>query len=260
MGPVRFMETFMASSASNYAAGLAFHAFVSVFPLILAMVALVGLFPQSDELRKLVETSLAGIFPKAERATVALSFHHARAAAGALVVVSLLGLLWTGTNLFCSMEFALNEVYLCNGRSIFRSRLMGVAMIVVFVAAIAVTVGANALSEYLPGNQIFGFVTGWLVMFGLLVAIYKFVPNRQVDFAEVWPGAVLAAFSIEILTFAFPAYAAATNSVASYGRQFGLMFVLATWFYLLCMLLLLGAVLNRMRIEHFAELKRVPHL
>ena len=251
---VRFVETYVASSAGNYAAGLAFHAFVSVFPLILAMIALVGLFPQSDELRKLVETALAGIFPRAERGTIVQTFHHAREAAGALVVVSFLGLLWTGTNLFSSMEFALNEVYLCNGRSMIRSRLMGIAMIGVFVTAIAVTVGTNALAAYLPGKQVFAFVTGWLVMFSLLIAIYKFVPNRQVDFAEVWPGALLAALSIEILTFAFPVYAAATNSVASYGRQFGLMFVLATWFYLLCMLLLLGAVLNRMRIEHFVEL------
>ena len=71
---------------------------------------------------------------------------------------------------------------------------------------------------------------------------------------------MFAASRIQTLPFALPAEAAAPNSGASYGRQFGLMFVLATWFYLLCMLLLFGAVLNRMRIEHFAELKRVPDL
>ena len=246
----------MASSATNYAAGLAFHAFVSVFPLILAMIALVGLFPQAEDLRRLVESSLAGIFPKAERATIALSFHHAQAAAGALVIVSILGLLWTGTNLFSSMEFALNEVYLCNSRSLLRGKLMGLLMIGVFVVAISLTVGANAVAEFLPGHRIFGFVAGWVVMFSLLVVIYKVVPNRKISFAEVWPGALLAALSIEILSLAFPIYSNLTNSAASYGREFGLMFVLATWFYLLCLLLLVGAVLNRMRLEHFMEVEQ----
>lgn len=250
----------MSSSASNYAAGLAFHAFVSAFPLILAMIALVGLFPQAEDFRKLVESSLAGIFPRGERGTIALTFSHAKGAAGALVIVSLLGLLWTGTNLFCSMEFALNEVYGCKSRSIIGSRLMGLAMIGTFVGAIALTVGANALAEFFPGSHIFGFVTGWLVMFGLLVIIYRYVPNRQIDFAEVWPGALLAALSIEALTIVFPIYANLTNSSASYGRQFGFLFVLATWFYFLCMLLLMGAVLNRMRILHFTELQGVPKL
>lgn len=257
---MRFVETYMSSSASNYAAGLAFHAFVSTFPLILAMIALVGLFPQAEDFRKLVESSLAGIFPRGERETIALSFAHAKGAAGALVIVSVLGLLWTGTNLFSSMEFALNEVYLCASRSMLRSRLMGLAMIGTFVVAIALTVGANALAEFLPGRHIFAFVLGWLVMFGLLVVIYRYVPNRAIDFAEVWPGALLAALSIEVLTIVFPIYASATNSAASYGRQFGFLFVLATWFYFLCMLLLMGAVLNRMRIEHYAEQKKVPDL
>ena len=245
----------MASSASNYAAGLAFHAFLSTFPLILGMIALVGLFAQSNDIKELVENSLASVFPRGERATIVLTFQHAKGAAGALVILSVAGLLWTGTNLFSSMEFALNEVYLCNSRSLLRSRLMGLAMIGVFAVAIAVTVGANAAEQLIPGRRIVSFVVGWVVMFVLLVVIYKFVPNRQVDFAEVWPGAVLAALSIEILTLAFPIYVSLTNSAASYGREFGFLFVLATWFYLLCMLLLMGAVLNRMRIEHFVELE-----
>jgi membrane protein len=257
---VRFVELYMSSSASNYAAGLAFHAFVSTFPLILAMIALVGLLPQAEEFRKLVESSLAGIYPKGERAAIALTFSHAKGAAGALVVVSVLGFLWTGTNLFSSMEFALNEIHLCVSRSILRSRLMGLAMIGTFVAAIALTVGANALAEFFPGTHIFGFLTGWLVMFGLLIVIYRYVPNRPIDFAEVWPGALLAALSIEVLTIVFPIYADLTNSAGSYGRQFGFLFVLATWFYFLCMLLLMGAVLNRMRVEHYAALRSVPKL
>jgi HAMP domain-containing protein len=46
----------------------------------------------------------------------------------------------------------------------------------------------------------------------------------------------------------FPLYARFAGGFNSYGAQFGLFFLLATWLYLLSELMLLGAVYNRFRL------------
>jgi hypothetical protein len=128
---------------------------------------------------------------------------------------------------------------------------MGFLMMLILVAAIAFTVVVNSLTAFIPmagpALGIVSFLLGAGVMIGLLVALYRLVPNRTFSFREVLPGALLAGTLIEVLSLAFPLYARFAGGFNTYGQQFGLFFLLATWFYLLSQLILLGAVYNRYR-------------
>jgi membrane protein len=177
------------------------------------------------------------------------TFEHAKTSAGALALFSLLALLWSGTNLFASMEFALNQIYLSASRPFWRTRAMGVVMLGVFIAAVGASVGISTALAIAPGLAVLGFVSGWILMTALLMVIYRVVPSRRTRFSEVWHGAVVAGLSIELLNLAFPLYLQLTHGAATYGRSFGFLFVVGTWTYLLSMLLLLGAVINRMRFD-----------
>jgi uncharacterized BrkB/YihY/UPF0761 family membrane protein len=73
--------------------------------------------------------------------------------------------------------------------------------------------------------------------------------DHAARFSEVWPGALVAGLSVELLNLAFPIYLHLTRGAATYGRSFGFLFVVGTWTYLLSMVLLLGAVINRMRFD-----------
>jgi hypothetical protein len=95
---------------------------------------------------------------------------------------------------------------------------------------------------------VLSFVIGAAVMVTLLVLLYRFVPNRTFSLREVLPGALLAGVLIEALSLVFPLYTRYAGGFSSYGAQFGLFFLLATWLYLLSELLLLGAVYNRLRL------------
>jgi len=128
-----------------------------------------------------------------------------------------------------------------------RQKLMGFVMMMLLVVAVVSTVGVNSISGFLPYAWIVSLLLGALVMVGLLVLLHLFVPNRTITLQEVLPGAVLAGVLIELLSLAFPLYARYAGSFNTYGAQFGLFFLLATWFYLLSELLLLGAVYNRFR-------------
>jgi uncharacterized BrkB/YihY/UPF0761 family membrane protein len=182
---------------------------------MLGLIAVIGLFPQSDEIKAGVEKVLVVAFPPSEQAGMLRSLQHAKTSAGTLALVSLLALLWSGTNLFASMEFALSQIYLCAVRPFWRTRLMGLAML----------------------------------MTAVLVVIYRFVPNRRIRLSQVWPGALVAGLSFELLNLAFPIYVQLTRGATAYGRSFGFLFVLGTWTYLLSVVLLLGAVMNRMRLD-----------
>ncbi len=247
--PLSIVTAYFASHASDHAAGLAFNAFLSMFPLMLGLVALVGLFPQSDEIKSAVEKVLVVAFPPSEQAGMLRAFQHAKTSAGALALFSLLALLWSGTNLFASMEFALNQIYLCASRPFWRTRVMGVVMLGVFLVAVGASVGISTALAIAPGLAVLGFVFGWILMTALLMVIYRVVPNRRTRFSDVWPGALVAGLSIELLNLAFPLYLHLTRSAATYGRSFGFLFVVGTWTYLLSMVLLLGAVINRLRFD-----------
>jgi membrane protein len=240
---------YLASHASDHAAGLAFNAFLSMFPLVLGLIALVGLFPQADDLKGAVEKVLVVVFPPGEQAGILKSFQGAKSTAGTLAVVSVLALVWSGTNLFASMEFALNQIYLARTRSFWRNRLMGLSMLGVFLVAVGVSVGIGSAITLAPEPTIVGFVFGALVMAAVLLVIYRYVPNRKSRFSELWPGALASGVCIELLNFAFPTYVQLTHGAATYGRTFGFLFILGTWTYFLSMFLLFGAVMNRMRLD-----------
>ncbi len=174
--PLNIVMAYLASHASDHAAGLAFNAFLSMFPLVLGLIALVGLFPQSDEIKGAVEKVLVVAFPPSEQAGILKSFQHAKSSAGTLALVSVLALVWSGTNLFASMEFALNQIYLSATRSFWRNRLMGLTMLGVFLVAVGVSVGVSTASADAPEHTIVSFVFGALIMAAVLLIIYRYVP------------------------------------------------------------------------------------
>jgi uncharacterized BrkB/YihY/UPF0761 family membrane protein len=91
-------------------------------------------------------------------------------------------------------------------------------------------------------------VIGAVVMVTTLILLYRFVPNRTFRLKGVLPGAILGGLLIELLTLAFPFYQRISHGFNTYGAQFGLFFLIATWLYLLSQVLLLGAVYNRFRL------------
>ncbi len=247
--PGRLMTAYGESKAANYASGLAFNAFLTMFPLILGLLTIVGLLVQNAALEAKLQEAIIGIFPPDAHAQLTQAFKGIKHNVGVLGIISILGLIWSGTGLFASMEFALSQVFGTGQRNLLRQRLMGLIMMVVFMTAILLATGVNGVvGSGLPLAPFSGFLLGSLIMVGLLVMIYRFVPNRSFPFSQIWPGALLAGVLIEVLSLIFPIYGKVAHGFNTYGQQFALFFLLATWLFFLCQLLLLGAVLNRLRL------------
>lgn len=249
--PVRVVAAFGQSQASNYAAALAFSSFLAMFPMMLGALSIIGLSIRDPATEARFQSLLLQLFPSAQP-----ELQHAilgvKQSAGWLALVSLSGLIWSASGIFATMEFALTQIFGTKQRGMIRQKLMGFVMMLVLVVALGITVAANSaagyLSPYIPYARVLSFVFGAAVMVVLLVVLYRFVPNRTFTLLEVLPGALLAGVLIEALSFMFPLYTRFAGSLNTYGAQFGLFFLLATWLYLLSELLLLGAVYNRFRL------------
>jgi len=244
--PGRLIAAFGSSQAGNYASGMAFTAFVSMFPLILGLLAILGLATRSESTKATVLTAILAFFPKKAGPEISSAFEGLRHYSGLFGGIGIVGLLWSGSSLFTSMEFSLGMVLGVRQRSFLRQRGMALVMTFLFPIALVVTVGINSLIA-LPGlGFLFEPVAGLLVWFAFMLAVYRLVPNRTHRVRELWPGILIAGVAMELLTLLWPVYANLSHNFSTYGTVLGGFFILATWLYLLSEFILLGAVANRM--------------
>jgi membrane protein len=246
--PVQVLMAYGESQGGNYAASLAYNAFLAMFPLILGMLAIVGFVVSDAGIRQSVYDGIISVFPSDAHAQILQALVNVHRSAGLLGILSILGLLWSGTSLFASMEFALTEIFGTKQRDMLRQRAMGLIMVLIFIAAVLFVVGANSALAASPGAGIVGVVAGAVVLIALMIAIYRFVPNRTFALKDIWPGAVLAGVLVELFSLLFPLYAKISQGFSTYGQQFALFFLLATWLGFMSQFVLIGAVFNKMRL------------
>jgi membrane protein len=258
----RVIAAYGESQASNYAAALAFAAFLAMFPMILGALSIIGLAIRDPVSEARFQSLVLQLFPASAQPELQSAIRGVKQSAGWFGLVSLAGILWSASGVYATMEFALTRIFGTRQRAMLRQKLMGFAMVMVLVVALGFAAAANAgagfVSSYVPYAWVLSFAIGALVMVALLVLLYRFVPNRRFSLREVLPGAVLAGVLIEVLSLGFPLYARFAGSFNTYGAQFGLFFLLATWLYLLSQLLLLGAVYNRFRLAQPATNGLIP--
>lgn len=245
--PVRVLQAFGASQASNYASALAFNTLLAMFPLMLGILAIIGLSIRDPAAEASFQALIVATFPATAQPELIRALHGVKDSAGLLAVISITGLIWSGSGIFATMEFGFAQIFGIPQRDTVRQKLMGFVMLIVLVVAVGVTVGVNALAGLLPAAWLLSFVVGATAMVALLVLLYRLVPNRTYPLREVLPGALLAGVLIEVLSLVFPLYEHIAGGFNTYGAQFALFFVLAAWFYLLSNLVLLGAVYNKFR-------------
>jgi membrane protein len=245
---VRVVSAYGASQASNYAAALAFAGFLAMFPMMLGVLSIVGFLIRDPATEARFLNFIVQMFPNTAQPQLVQALTGVKQSAGWMGLLSLGGLIWSASGIFSTMEFALTQVFGTKQRGMLRQKAMGLVMIVLLVVAIAATVAANSIVNLFPMAWLVSLVIGAVVMVTMLILLYRFVPNRTFRLKDVLPGAILGGILIELLTLAFPFYQRISHGFNTYGAQFGLFFLIATWLYLLSQVLLLGAVYNRFRL------------
>jgi membrane protein len=253
----RVLKKFVADKAPREATLLAWTTLLAMFPIVLAAAAILGLVLRTtgNNPSSAVYRDFIAIIPdrRARFELLRAIAQHAEAVS----VISLVGLVISGSALFGTMDEAFARVYQIKARSFLRQKLMSVAMIAAFTLLVGLAVGSSALLpvleqlSFLPHgisrggtgiviHSVLGIADGVL----LFMIIYLVVPNRKLRVAHVIPGALLAGIMFEAITLMFPVYIRFNQSINAYGATFGLFFLLMAYFYLLGLITMLGAELN----------------
>ena len=242
------------------AAQLAFYFFLSLFPALLFLVALIGYLPLEDTLARML-TRLGSVAPgevvtllRAQLEELVLGSH------GGLLTLGIAGAIWSSSAAMLSLINALNHAYdVEERRSWWKQRLVAILLTIagavfIVLSLVLVLAGPGAAAwvagwfHLAPVFALVWAVARWPLMLSLIVfaidLVYRFGPNRRGGWAWVTPGALLATGLWILSSFAFKFYVANMAQFnATYGAIGGVVVVLL-WCYVSGLAILVGAELN----------------
>ena len=250
----RVIQEMAADDATHLAAGVAYYAIFSLFPLLLGLLFLVGLVGTSEEVKQdfvgFVTDNLPGSAQFVEDTLDGVIRFR-----GVLGIGALIGLLWSASAVFGAITRAVNrawDVHQDRPFYIAKPRQIGMALAVgiLFLLSSSVTYSLELLTEPasgIPGQQVFLMLAfravSWLITLSIFLLMYRFIPNCKTYWRYIWPGAVVASVLLEIGKTIFLWY---LNNLASYD-QFGAMasvMILLLWIYLSSLIVILGAEIS----------------
>ena len=254
---VRTAQEVSDDDATHMAAGVAYYAILSLFPLMLGLIALLGMFIESESVRAQLfdffHTHLPASTDELEDNIEAIADLR-----GPLGILGMLGLFWTASAIFGGITRAVNRAWdIHKDRPFYVSKLRSMAMAMgvglLFLTSVSLTNAIEALGSIdLPGvgrpvfleNNVINIVIRALPFaFSLCIfmLIYKYLPNTAVRWKYVWPGAILAAVAFEISKNLFIFY---LHNFADYEKVYGSLgsiIALLVWIYVSAFILIVGA-------------------
>jgi membrane protein len=247
----------------NRAAILGFYFMLALFPLLLCLTALLGLFAQAGtELRDQMFWYLARIAPRSAYALVYETVGEVtEGGSGGKLTFGLLASVWAASNGMLAIVDALNAAYhVREARPWWKSRLVAAALTLALGALII-----SALVLVLYGGEIadaaagaFGHGGAWAAAWGLLQwllvlafvflafgLIYYFAPNLdEQKFCWVLPGMVVGVTLWLAASLGFRLYLRYFNTYNAVYGSLGAVIILMLWFYLTGAAILIGGEVN----------------
>jgi len=240
---------FSATGAAFLAQAIAFNIFFAAIPLSLVIVAMFGYIfgTESGDLRAL---DTIDQFTPQFYDLVSGNIQSVVRYRGVSGIVGLIGLIWSGKNVFGAVSYALDRSLGLQSRHFIYELLIAVVLVpsLGFVLIVA-TAGPLAITyverftglEYLRyGPQVGSYSFSLAFVFVFAALVYSYLPNRR---SSIWfgiPGALVTAVGYSIAQVAFGIYTAHANVFQIYGTLSAI-FALMLWVYYVCVIFLYGA-------------------
>jgi membrane protein len=271
----RTATEFNEDNLMDWAAALTYYGLLSLFPALIALVSIVGLFGDPQSTTQKVTDIVTQIGPESAAQTFSgpiESITSNRGAAGILFVVGLLTALWSASGYIGAFMRASNVVYETpEGRPFWKLRPLQILVTLVMVILLALLALAllltgplaEAVAEPLGVGD--AAVTGWdiakwpvmlAVVVAMIAVLYYASPNVKLrGFRWVTPGSIAAVIVWLIASAAFAFYVA---NFGSYDKTYGALggvVVMLVWLWITNLALLFGHELNaeRERSQELAE-------
>jgi uncharacterized BrkB/YihY/UPF0761 family membrane protein len=199
----QFVQKVLDDRALNLASLLAWGTLNTILPLCLGMLALAGFVLRDPQRLDQVTNALLSVVSQEAAATLRDILDQTRQSAGVASIISLVLLLFTGTNFFANMQMVFNLAYHVPDRNIILQRVIALVMLLIATVLLVVSTTAYGLGNLIGSLPI--AVVSALVVFLLL---YKVLPNKAQGWRQVLPGTVAAAVLFFVILQVFPLYLA----------------------------------------------------
>jgi membrane protein len=246
---LRATERFGAVGGGPLSSSIALSTFVSLFPLLLVVIAVLGFVSSSDSGFAVRLVGELGVRGKAAD-TVRDALETAEGSRSAASIVGLGGLLWSGLGVVGSLQAALNAVWQVKGRGLM-DKLVALRWLVGAGALFLSTAALGPVLRIAPGPvKPVTILVGIALTTVLFVWTYTSLGNTNVGWRTHLPGAVLVAVGFEILKAIGALYVprAVASASALYG-SLGVVFAVLAWLLIYGRLIVYGAVVNVLRHE-----------
>jgi membrane protein len=256
---------------SGQASVLAYSHLFSLFPFLLCLSGLIGIFGQSTDLIPWVMARIELHFPRETLLFIEETFKGiSRGYAPGVLTVGFVALLYLVSRTYIRLMRGVSIAFGSTiRRNIIWSNLLGLIMALLSLAAVLVAfnlvvVGTRWMNQLLAAAQITGFWKlfgtylrypfAFVLIFLVVLLIYRVCPTKKLRAGNLWPGALFFTVMWMVMTRAFGIYLTFFNRYnLIYGTLGGLM-ILMVWFYMTAFLLLLGAeiaaAVHEVRTDH----------
>jgi len=286
------VNDFLSKNCTQFAAAISFYALFSLFPLTLAVVSGLSFFLEDPESGVDLAHQISELAPVSSDwvgATIA-GVVEKRALTGLAAVI---GLLWASNAVFGAIRKGVNAAWgISTPRSFLSERLIDLSLtfgaaLLILVSISTTTIrtflrytidwvqvqfcGGNLIETEAPIIRLDGicmldpaFVFGGILdlvapvfapLLTLLtfIVLYRFLPNTVVRVWDVWPGAMIAMISFEVLKSGFIWYVAAYPAYNVVYGTLGAVVALLAWIYLSAIVLLFGALVTSRYSRHLSD-------
>ena len=248
--------------APQLGAALAYYTVFSLAPLVLVLLAIVGLIFRNDPggaWNKITEQMSYFLDKSAVEVVqnIAQKAAHPNKSLAATIIGILLAL-FGASGVFGQLQDALNTIWGVKAKpgggiwGFLRSRFLSFAMVggVCFLLLVSLTLESvlKGFSHYIqgvvPGGIVIAMAVYWIfdlaIVIFLFALIFKLLPDAKIQWRDVWIGAGMTAIFFAVGKWALGLYLGSGSAASAYGAASSLI-TLLLWVYYSSQILLFGA-------------------
>ncbi|WP_144186173.1 YihY/virulence factor BrkB family protein [Elioraea rosea] len=273
MGDIRAIlmdagEGFIADECLTRGAGIAYFTLFSVGPLLFIVTGIAGLMFDRQQIDSALVAQLTGIVGERGADEVKRMADGALgdARGGWALAIGLVTLLITASGAFASLQSALNAIWKAEipeadsivetVSRLVKARAAALGLVgatgFVMIASLAVSAAISSLASWLesalPGGAALALLLNTAVTVAILTilfaAIFRVLPDRKLDWRDVFIGAFVTAILFSIGKWAISVYIGFSSIDAGFGAA-GALIILLVWIYYSALIFLAGAEFTR---------------
>ncbi|HXC57319.1 MAG TPA: YihY/virulence factor BrkB family protein [Rhizomicrobium sp.] len=265
------IDAFIADEALTRGAAIAFYAATAIAPTLFIAITVASLGFGRAAAGGAIAYQLSHLMGRDSAALLQLAIRHAPGTSTGIFngVVGFLALILTASGVFGEMEDALNVIWRAPRkgsvlRRLLRGRAVSLALVIglgfLLLTSMVFTAGIAAFGHYIDNHTsysqvalaLINFTVSIVLMALLFAAIFKILPNKDLEWRDVGAGALGTALLFQLGQFLIGTYLGNSSLATPYGAAGGLI-VMLLWVYYSAQVFLLGAEFTKVFACHFGS-------